>query len=67
MFQLITENSPDAVKTGDIKNHFGRKVAIDASMSIYSFLIAVRFLAGVGLGGACGAIGALRKELRVTL
>nr|A1CJ75.2 RecName: Full=Flap endonuclease 1; Short=FEN-1; AltName: Full=Flap structure-specific endonuclease 1 [Aspergillus clavatus NRRL 1] len=42
LFQVIQENAPDAVKSGDIKNHFGRKVAIDASMSIYSFLIAVR-------------------------
>ncbi|KAJ5118595.1 hypothetical protein N7526_010232 [Penicillium atrosanguineum] len=50
---------PDAIKTGEIKNHFGRKVAIvcriplliflhisefmaNRSMSIYSFLIAVR-------------------------
>lgn len=30
------------MQTGEIKAHFGRKVAIDASMSIYSFLIAVR-------------------------
>ncbi|OCK84485.1 flap endonuclease 1 [Lepidopterella palustris CBS 459.81] len=42
LFQVISENAPDAVKTGEIKNQFGRKVAIDASMSIYSFLIAVR-------------------------
>ncbi|KAJ5884962.1 hypothetical protein N7495_009472 [Penicillium taxi] len=42
LYQIITENAPDAVKTGEIKNHFGRKVAIDASMSLYSFLIAVR-------------------------
>ncbi|KAJ4364297.1 Elongation of fatty acids protein 2 [Ascochyta clinopodiicola] len=42
LFQLIQEHSPGAVKTGEIKNQFGRKVAIDASMSIYSFLIAVR-------------------------
>ncbi|MCJ1348497.1 Elongation of fatty acids protein 2 [Peltigera leucophlebia] len=45
LFQVIQENAPDAVKAGEIKNHFGRKVAIrlkDASMSIYSFLIAVR-------------------------
>ncbi|KAF9732958.1 Elongation of fatty acids protein 2 [Paraphaeosphaeria minitans] len=42
LFQIIQEHAPDAVKTGEIKNHFGRKVAIDASMSIYSFLIAVR-------------------------
>ncbi|MCJ1338943.1 Elongation of fatty acids protein 2 [Bachmanniomyces sp. S44760] len=40
--QVINENAPDAIKPGDIKNQFGRKVAIDASMSIYSFLIAVR-------------------------
>ncbi|KAI4206908.1 MAG: hypothetical protein LQ346_000850 [Caloplaca aetnensis] len=39
---VIQENAPDAIKTGEIKNHFGRKVAIDASMSIYSFLVAVR-------------------------
>ncbi|MCJ1293785.1 Elongation of fatty acids protein 2 [Xylographa carneopallida] len=39
---VINEHAPDAIKTGEIKNQFGRKVAIDASMSIYSFLIAVR-------------------------
>ncbi|EOD49536.1 flap endonuclease 1 [Neofusicoccum parvum] len=42
LYQVIDENCPGAVKTGEIKNQFGRKVAIDASMSIYSFLIAVR-------------------------
>ncbi|KAL8805598.1 MAG: hypothetical protein Q9182_001863 [Xanthomendoza sp. 2 TL-2023] len=41
--QIIHENAPDAIKTGEIKNHFGRKVAIyRSSMSIYSFLVAVR-------------------------
>lgn len=40
--QVIQENCPNAIKAGEIKNHFGRKVAIDASMSLYSFLIAVR-------------------------
>lgn len=39
---MLSEEAPDCIKTGEIKNHFGRKVAIDASMSIYSFLIAVR-------------------------
>ncbi|KAL9126780.1 MAG: hypothetical protein Q9217_004228 [Psora testacea] len=34
--QIIHEHAPDAIKTGEIKNHFGRKVAIDA------FLVAVR-------------------------
>ncbi|KAF5862649.1 Elongation of fatty acids protein 2 [Aspergillus alliaceus] len=43
LYQVIAENAPDAIKAGDIKNHFGRKVAITyGSMSIYSFLIAVR-------------------------
>ncbi|KAL2045564.1 hypothetical protein N7G274_001992 [Stereocaulon virgatum] len=40
--QVIKDHAPDAIKVGEIKNHFGRKVAIDASMSIYSFLVAVR-------------------------
>ena len=26
--QVILEEAPDAIKTGEIKNHFGRKVAI---------------------------------------
>lgn len=30
LYQLISENAPDAIKTGEIKNQFGRKVAIDA-------------------------------------
>ncbi|KAK5084916.1 Elongation of fatty acids protein 2 [Exophiala xenobiotica] len=42
LYHVIADEAPDAIKTGEIKNHFGRKVAIDASMSIYSFLIAVR-------------------------
>ncbi|KIW83243.1 flap endonuclease 1 [Fonsecaea pedrosoi CBS 271.37] len=46
LYHVIAEEAPDAIKTGEIKNHFGRKVAITAdlhrSMSIYSFLIAVR-------------------------
>ncbi|KAH8593894.1 flap endonuclease-like protein 1 [Bisporella sp. PMI_857] len=42
LFSIIKEECPDAFKEGEIKNQFGRKVAIDASMSIYSFLIAVR-------------------------
>ncbi|KAF5377944.1 hypothetical protein D9615_006752 [Tricholomella constricta] len=39
---LISELAPAAIKEHDIKTLFGRKVAIDASMSIYQFLIAVR-------------------------
>lgn len=39
---LITEHAPAAIRSGEIKTFFGRKVAIDASMSLYQFLIAVR-------------------------
>ncbi|CAH0037752.1 unnamed protein product, partial [Clonostachys solani] len=42
LFSIIKDEAPDSIKEGEIKNQFGRKVAIDASMSIYSFLIAVR-------------------------
>lgn len=39
---IITEHVPSAIRKSDIKAFFGRKVAIDASMSLYQFLIAVR-------------------------
>ncbi|EGG01887.1 uncharacterized protein MELLADRAFT_110505 [Melampsora larici-populina 98AG31] len=39
---LINDLAPDAITQSEIKTLFGRKVAIDASMSIYQFLIAVR-------------------------
>ena len=31
LFQIIKEEAPDAIKEGDIKNQFGRKVAIVSS------------------------------------
>lgn len=40
--KLIGDYAASAVKENEIKNYFGRKIAIDASMSIYQFLIAVR-------------------------
>lgn len=40
--KVIGDNANEAIKEDDIKNYFGRKVAIDASMSIYQFMIAVR-------------------------
>uniref|UniRef100_A0A0B6ZKH0 Flap endonuclease 1 n=1 Tax=Arion vulgaris TaxID=1028688 RepID=A0A0B6ZKH0_9EUPU len=40
--KLLGDFAPTSMKENDIKNFFGRKVAIDASMSIYQFLIAVR-------------------------
>jgi hypothetical protein len=40
--KLIADVAPRAIKENEIKNYFGRKIAIDASMSLYQFLIAVR-------------------------
>ncbi|KAF9168686.1 Elongation of fatty acids protein 2 [Actinomortierella ambigua] len=40
--KVIGDNAAGAIREDDIKNYFGRKVAIDASMSIYQFMIAVR-------------------------
>jgi len=40
--KLLGDHAPTAMKENEIKNYFGRKIAIDASMSIYQFLIAVR-------------------------
>ncbi|XP_075044050.1 flap endonuclease 1 isoform X2 [Mixophyes fleayi] len=40
--KLIADVAPGAIKDNDIKSYFGRKVAVDASMCIYQFLIAVR-------------------------
>ncbi|CAB4067207.1 FEN1 [Lepeophtheirus salmonis] len=52
--KLIADVSPEAVKENEIKNYFGRKVAIDASMSLYQFLIAVRGDGGNQLTNADG-------------
>lgn len=40
--KLISDVCPSAIKESEAKNYFGRKVAIDASMCLYQFLIAVR-------------------------
>ncbi|XP_076169118.1 flap structure-specific endonuclease 1 isoform X1 [Ptiloglossa arizonensis] len=40
--KLIADVAPHAIKERELKHYFGRKVAIDASMCLYQFLIAVR-------------------------
>lgn len=42
LMRLINEYSPGAIKEKEIKSYFGRKICIDASMSLYQFLIAIR-------------------------
>ena len=40
--KLLGDEAPTSMKEDVIKNYFGRIIAIDASMSLYSFLVAVR-------------------------
>lgn len=43
LYSVIAENAPDAIKTGDIKAHFGRKVAIVCSCSLSLSLVENRY------------------------
>ncbi|KAJ1651111.1 Elongation of fatty acids protein 2 [Dispira simplex] len=47
--QLIGDHASQAVTNSEIKNFFGRKVAVDASTSLYQFLVAVRTSDGQNL------------------
>lgn len=40
--KLLYDKCPGAVKEQELKNYFGRRIAIDASMSIYQFIIAMK-------------------------
>lgn len=40
--KVIGDHSPTSVRLNEFKSYFGRKVAVDASMCLYQFLIAVR-------------------------
>lgn len=40
--KLIADVAPTAIKEVELKTYFGRRIAIDASMSLYQFLIAIR-------------------------
>ncbi|CCW71156.1 unnamed protein product [Phytomonas sp. Hart1] len=48
--KLLYEKAPGAFKEQELKNYFGRYIAIDASMSIYQFIIAMKgFQDGQGI------------------
>ena len=42
LMKLLSDHAPDSVKERTIQSYFNRVVAIDASMSLYQFLIAIR-------------------------
>ncbi|KAG8086235.1 hypothetical protein GUJ93_ZPchr0010g9691 [Zizania palustris] len=39
--KLLADNAPKAMKEQKFESYFGRRIAVDASMSIYQFLIVV--------------------------
>lgn len=45
--KLLGDSAPGCMKEQKFENYFGRKIAVDASMHIYSFLVRI-----VGRGGA---------------
>lgn len=68
--QVIADIAGAAIKHSDIKAYFGRKVAIDASMSLYQFLIAVRQQDGTQLMSDTGEttshlMGMFYRTLRI--
>ncbi len=40
--RLIADTTPESIREVSLSSLFGRRIAIDASMSIYQFLIAIR-------------------------
>jgi flap endonuclease-1 len=46
LMKLISDECPGAIAEKDIESYTGLKVAIDASMAIYQFLVS----AGIGAG-----------------
>ena len=37
--KLLADHAPSAIKDQKFENYFGRKIAVDASMHIYAFLV----------------------------
>uniref|UniRef100_A0A0G4FIY1 Flap endonuclease 1 n=1 Tax=Chromera velia CCMP2878 TaxID=1169474 RepID=A0A0G4FIY1_9ALVE len=42
LMKFINDRAPRAIKQVELQNYTGRKLAIDASMSLYQFMIAIR-------------------------
>ncbi len=42
LMTLISDVTPQATRETELKNLFGRTIAMDASMALYSFMIAIR-------------------------
>jgi flap endonuclease-1 len=42
--KLLADNAPQCVKDHKLEDYFGRKIAIDASMHIYQFLVRLFYM-----------------------
>lgn len=42
--KLLADNAPQSFKESKFDNYFGRRIAVDASMHIYQFLVSRRLL-----------------------
>lgn len=70
LYKVVSDHAPGAIRITDWKALGGRKVAIDASMSLYQFLIAVRQNDGFQLAGSDGEttshlIGMFYRTIRI--
>ena len=54
--KLISDYAPRAHREQDVKAFFGRRIALDASMSIYQFLVAVRTADSANLTNEAGEV-----------
>lgn len=50
--KLIADVAPDAIKEQEIASYFGRRIAIDASTSLYQFLVAIRMRSDLMVNGS---------------
>eukprot|EP01064_Diplonema_japonicum_P009249 TRINITY_DN1670_c1_g2_i1.p1 TRINITY_DN1670_c1_g2~~TRINITY_DN1670_c1_g2_i1.p1 ORF type:complete len:390 (+),score=100.59 TRINITY_DN1670_c1_g2_i1:69-1238(+) len=62
--KLLTDKAPGCIKETEIKSYFGRTIAIDASMSIYQFLIAMKMASESGVSELSNAEGMVTSHLQ---
>ena len=64
--KLLADYAPECMKEQKFENYFGRKIAVDASMHIYSFLVRLNFnitLGAIQLRNSADYLTQLRRVL----
>eukprot|EP01059_Diplonema_ambulator_P005513 TRINITY_DN15262_c0_g1_i1.p1 TRINITY_DN15262_c0_g1~~TRINITY_DN15262_c0_g1_i1.p1 ORF type:complete len:406 (+),score=136.31 TRINITY_DN15262_c0_g1_i1:46-1218(+) len=62
--KLLSDKAPGCIKETEMKSYFGRTIAIDASMSIYQFLIAMKMANESGVAELSNAEGMVTSHLQ---